>query len=207
MKKKNKIKFTRRNFFIIFLYLLNIDTLKSKEKCISTPEQPKGPFYKINTKFSNYDLTNNGKALGNKIEIKGRIIDKNCTPYSNVVMNIWQANTYGKYNHNLDNKVKMVDKNFYGYAKFNCSKNGYYRFITILPGSYAISNRIVRPPHIHLALTTSFGLSFATQLYFKGNKLNDEDFLFNRLENKSLLELEFKKNETGLMSTNFNIVL
>ena len=95
--------------------------------------QPKGPFYKESSLSTLNDLTNDGKAEGELIKIEGRILDKNCNPYPNCLIDIWQANSYGKYNHQNDFSKNKLDKFFYGYKRIISDKNGNYFFTTVFP--------------------------------------------------------------------------
>ena len=67
--------------------------------CKNTPPQSTGPFYKIPPKIFNNDMTNNGKAIGKKIKVYGKILDNKCKPVTSAILDIWQANSFGKYNH------------------------------------------------------------------------------------------------------------
>ena len=134
--------------------------------------QPVGPFFKEKQLSNINDLTNNGKASGKIIKIEGKITDKNCTPYPYSLINIWQANAYGKYNHANDMSNNKFDKYFSGYKKIISDKEGFYSFTTIIPGSYKISQNIIRPPHIHFLVKTKNNKSLSTQLYFKDHPYN-----------------------------------
>ena len=176
-------------------------------KCSKTPAQPAGPFFKQKKLSDLNDLTNNGMAAGKRIKIEGKILDNNCRPYPNCLIDIWQANTYGKYNHKNDYSDNELDKNFNGYKKIVANSEGFYSFTTILPGSYKISNNILRPPHIHLLIKTKSNKSLTTQLYFKGHPLNKNDFILNNINNKSLLEVSLVKSENNIRKAIFNIII
>ena len=200
------LNFTRRTILSgIFFGTINY---KLSSSCPTTPYQPKGPFFKATNLPNNIDLTNNGKAQGEIVKIEGKVIDNLCRPHSNCYIKIWQANKHGKYNHENDFSLNRKDKNFLGYSFIKTDNNGFYKFITIIPGSYKISKKIIRPPHIHLYLRTKDNKTLSTQLYFKGHKNNAQDFLYRRVKNKHLIEIETKKNNSDkYLSSNFNIVL
>ena len=131
----------------------------------------------IQTSYIN-DLSNNGKATGELIKIEGKILDKSCKPYPFCEIDIWQANSYGTYNHENDFSKNKIDEFFYGYKRITSDKNGSYFFTTIFPGSYKISKDIVRPPHIHLLVKTKNKKSLITQIYFKNHPHNKNDFIY-----------------------------
>ena len=94
-------------------------------------------------------MTNNGKAIGKRIKVYGRILDNKCKPIANAILDIWQANSFGKYNHQADLSESRKDNEFYGYMRLLSNEKGEYSFKTILPGSYKVSKDLTRTPHIH----------------------------------------------------------
>lgn len=199
--------YKRRKFLQFGLSLGLLFRPKALLSCTLTSNQPKGPFYKKNYSKSIYDLTNNGKALGTKIQISGRVMDKNCKPFKYSKIKIWQANTFGKYNHANDLSKNKIDKNFIGYTSIKTNADGFYSIFTIIPGPYNVGKRMVRPPHIHFSVITENNKLLDTQLYFKDHALNADDFLFKLAKNKKTLELSTKTNTNSILKGNFNLIL
>ena len=129
------------------------------------------------------DLTkqHKGEPLGERIVVSGRVLDENGKPVSNMLVEIWQANAAGRYNHRVDQHDAPIDPNFMGAGRFLTDKDGYYRFMTIRPGEYPWRNHYNawRPAHIHFSL---FGQGLVqrlvTQMYFPGDPLLDYDPMF-----------------------------
>tara|TARA_A100001015_G_C14735709_1_gene611655 strand:+ start:100 stop:696 length:597 start_codon:yes stop_codon:yes gene_type:complete len=179
---------TRRTILLLLLNASFINQIKAtSNNCKNTPSQSTGPFYKKPSKIFKNDMTNNGKAIGKRIKVYGKVLDNKCKPINNAVLDIWQANSFGKYNHNADLSDSRKDKDFYGYMRLLTDKKGEYSFYTILPGSYKVSKDLTRTPHIHFKIT-SHKKQLTTQMYFKGNDMNDKDFLFKNTNNNSALE-------------------
>ena len=88
------------------LLLINAPFVKqikaTSNNCKNTPQQSTGPFFKVPAKIFNDDMTNNGKAIGKKIKVYGKVLDNKCKPITNAILDIWQANSFGKYNHQAD---------------------------------------------------------------------------------------------------------
>ena len=191
------------------LLLLNvpfINQIKTTNiNCKNTPPQSTGPFYKVPSKIFNNDMTNNGKAIGKKIKVYGKVLDNKCKPIANAVLDIWQANSFGKYNHQADLSESRKDNDFYGYMRLLSNKKGEYSFNTILPGSYKVSKDLIRTPHIHFKVTKN-QKQLTTQMYFKGNEMNKKDFLFINTHNNSALEAGIDKNYSKF-TFRFNIVI
>ena len=173
--------------------------------CKKTPPQSKGPFYKVPSKIFNNDMTNNGKAIGKKIKVYGKILDNKCKPITNASLDIWQANSFGKYNHKADLSRSRKDNDFFGYMRLLSNEKGEYNFNTILPGSYKVSKDFTRTPHIHFKVTSK-QKQLTTQMYFKGNKMNKKDFLFRNTYNNNALEASIDESFRNL-TYKFDIII
>jgi protocatechuate 3,4-dioxygenase, beta subunit len=131
------------------------------------------------------DLTRNalrnGDPIGERIVVSGRVLDEGGRPVSNTLVEIWQANSAGRYIHSVDQHDAPLDPNFLGAGRCLTDSNGRYRFLTIKPGAYPWGNHpnAWRPNHIHFSL---FGHHFAsrlvTQMYFPGDPLLALDPIF-----------------------------
>lgn len=131
------------------------------------------------------DLTTNartgGEAIGQRIIVTGRVLDDAGNPVPNTLLEIWQANSAGRYIHHVDQWPGPLDPNFLGLGCCLTDENGVYRFLTVHPGAYPWGNHpnAWRPSHIHFSL---FGPStrsrLITQMYFPGDPLHDLDPIF-----------------------------
>ncbi len=125
-----------------------------------------------NDLIRNYAKT--GDPVGERIIVHGRVLDENARPVPNTLVEIWQANSGGRYRHKKDTYLAPIDPNFGGCGRTLSDENGQYAFRTIKPGAYPWRNRVNnwRPAHIHVSV---FGSGFLqrliTQLYFEGDPL------------------------------------
>lgn len=130
------------------------------------------------------DLTrqHEGEPLGERIIVTGRVLDEDGRPQAGSLVELWQANSAGRYIHAKDQHDAPLDPNFTGAGRTLTDENGVYRFITVKPGAYPWKNHpnAWRPPHIHFSL---FGASFVTrlvtQMYFPGDPLLPFDPIYN----------------------------
>jgi len=137
-----------------------------------------------------FDLTrqHNGEPLGERIEIRGRVVDEDGRPIRNTLVEIWQANAAGRYLHKNDQHNAPLDPNFAGEGRTFTDEDGRYRFVTIRPGAYPWKNHYNawRPQHIHFSI---FGPAFATrlvtQMYFPGDPLLDFDPIFHSVPDEA----------------------
>ncbi len=130
------------------------------------------------------DLTapGGGRALGERIVVEGRVLDEDGTPVPDVMIELWQANAAGRYDHARDQHDAPLDPHFHGAGRVFSRADGRYRYVTIKPGAYPWRNHrnAWRPNHIHYSV---FGAGFAqrlvTQMYFPGDPLLALDPIFN----------------------------
>jgi protocatechuate 3,4-dioxygenase, beta subunit len=131
-----------------------------------------------------HDLTrqHEDEPLGERIIVHGRVLDGDGKPVRNSLVEIWQANSAGRYLHQVDRHPAPLDANFTGAGRCLTDDEGNYRFITVKPGAYPWKNHpnAWRAAHIHFSL---FGHAFATrlvtQMYFPGDPLFFQDPIFH----------------------------
>jgi protocatechuate 3,4-dioxygenase beta subunit len=131
-----------------------------------------------------HDLTrqHEGEPLGERMILHGRVLDGTGRSVRNTLIEIWQANSAGRYKHHVDRHPAPLDPNFSGAGRCMTDDEGRYRFVTIKPGAYPWKNHpnAWRAAHIHLSL---FGPAFATrlvtQMYFPGDPLFFQDPIFH----------------------------
>jgi protocatechuate 3,4-dioxygenase beta subunit len=132
------------------------------------------------------DLTRQhaGEPLGERIVVTGRVLGEDGRPVPNTLVEIWQANSAGRYIHVRDDHPAPLDPNFSGAGRVVTDEQGRYRFTSVKPGAYPWRNHpnAWRPAHIHFSL---FGPSFLTrlitQMYFPGDPLFPFDPIFNSI--------------------------
>ena len=119
-----------------------------------------------------------GRALGQIVYVSGRVMNLRGEPVANAVLEIWQANSVGRYSHIGDQSAIPLDPNFEGYAKIRSDADGNYRFKTVKPAAYPTGvDGWSRPPHIHFDIKGR-ATRLVTQMYFEGEALNEKDRLF-----------------------------
>jgi protocatechuate 3,4-dioxygenase beta subunit len=131
-----------------------------------------------------HDLTrqHQHRPMGQRINVSGRVLDSDGRPVRDTLIEIWQANSAGRYFHRVDRTPAALDPNFTGVGRCLTDSEGRYRFVTVKPGAYPWGNHpnAWRPAHIHFSL---FGRAFAqrliTQMYFPDDPLFDADPIFN----------------------------
>jgi protocatechuate 3,4-dioxygenase beta subunit len=130
------------------------------------------------------DLTTQhaGEPIGERIIVAGHVYDTEGKPLRDTLVEVWQANSAGRYRHRWDNWPAPLDPNFSGAGSCETDGEGRYRFTTIKPGPYPWGNHYNawRPAHIHFSLLgRAFAQRLVTQMYFPGDQLLAYDPIFN----------------------------
>ena len=131
--------------------------------------------------MANLSTALGAQAQGERIIVAGRVVDEDGRPVPNVMIEIWQANAAGRYDHARDQHDAPLDPAFHGTGLVFSDAQGEYSFVSIKPGAYPWRNHdnAWRPNHIHYSL---FGPGFAqriiTQMYFPGDPLLALDPIF-----------------------------
>ena len=147
-----------------------------------TAPQTAGPYYPTRDRpDEDPDLTRvkgrEGRAAGEIVLVRGTVLDEACKPIAGALVEIWQANSLGRYDHERDaGNPRPLDPNFQSWAEMVTDQDGGFRFKTIKPGAYpADDSGWVRPPHIHFRVSRRGYHELVTQMYFAGESLNDTD--------------------------------
>jgi protocatechuate 3,4-dioxygenase, beta subunit len=119
------------------------------------------------------DLTrqHTGRPIGQRINVSGRVLDSDGRPASDILVEIWQTNSAGRYADDADPAFMPLDPNFTGAGRTITDSDGRYSFRSIMPAPYpgALGSSF-RPAHIHVSL---FGPKLSnrlvTQCYFEGD--------------------------------------
>jgi protocatechuate 3,4-dioxygenase beta subunit len=187
MNNQRKV-FSRRELLEMTLGIGGLTALggsafAQEAKRLLTPEAIVGPFYPILKPLDkDADLTrlagNKTRAAGKIVHVTGRVVNEKGEPVKGAKIEIWQANTHGRYSHSSDpNTIAPLDPNFQGYAVLMTDAQGRYRFKTVKPGAYPATQDWMRPPHIHLDVSGKTD-RLVTQMYFPDEPLNEKDQVF-----------------------------
>lgn len=176
----------------------------------ATPSQVEGPFFPTRDQVDkDFDLTriegHPEPALGEVVEIAGQVLDEDGAPVAESLVDVWQANTHGRYAHEADPNPAPLDPNFQGWAQLRSDGQGRFRVRTIVPGAYPVREGWARPPHIHFKVARRGYHELITQMYFAGQPLNDVDRLLQAVpeSERGKLVVSFSTVEGGAAAPKF----
>ncbi len=143
-----------------------------------TPRQTEGPFYP--TGFP-ADMDNDlvqvrgqqARAMGVVLHLEGRVIGVDGRPLAGTLVEIWQCDAQGVYDHPRQPGRERRDTAFQGYGRLMADAEGRYSFRTLKPVAYP-----GRTPHIHLKAATGDGRRLTSQFYVAGEPQNERDGIF-----------------------------
>jgi protocatechuate 3,4-dioxygenase, beta subunit len=150
-----------------------------------TTGSPLGPFYPVqHPADDDADLAwmrgHAKRAIGQVIEVTGRVLDRRGNPVTDTRLEVWQCNAAGRYAHANDISTAPLDPDFQGYAAIRTGAGGEWRITTIKPAGYD-SPIGKRSPHIHFDIR---GISqrLIAQMYFpEDSPANARDRLYRNL--------------------------
>jgi len=104
-------------------------------------------------------------VVGQVLYLLGRVVDHDCRPVPGAVVEVWQCDAGGQYDHPRAPKVKDLERQFRYFAKTKAAADGSFRFRTLRPAPYEVSG-IKRAPHIHIRVKSSHP-TLTTEVYFQ----------------------------------------
>jgi protocatechuate 3,4-dioxygenase, alpha subunit len=143
-----------------------------------TSSQTVGPFFApaLLREDARRNVLTRPDTVGERIRIEGRVLDGDGVPVPDALIEIWQANAQGRYNHGADQGAAQLDSSFLGFGRSGTAEDGSYWFETVKPGLVPFDGERMQAPHI-CATVFSRGLlnHLVTRLYFEdepGNVLD-----------------------------------
>ena len=161
-----------------------------------TASQTAGPYVHIGLipKQAGFDIFENNftnimadeNTRGERIIIEGRVIDGTGTPLRDALLEIWQANADGRYNHELDRQnTGEIDADFRGWGRTGTDfDTAVYRFETIKPGVVTGRNGRDMAPHVNFWIVArGINIGLNTRMYFADEQnANEADPVLNLIE-------------------------
>ena len=143
-----------------------------------TSSQTVGPFFAptLLREDARRNVLTRPETVGERMRIEGRVLDGDGVPVPDALVEIWQANAYGRYNHAADHGPAPLDPSFLGFGRSGTAEDGSYWFETIKPGPVPFDGERSQAPHICVTVFARGLLNHVvTRLYFEDEPINIGD--------------------------------
>ncbi len=134
-----------------------------------TPSQTVGPYFSMRLAAEGQNVLVTSDTAGDRIRIQGHVLDGDRTPIEDALLELWQANDAGRYNHPDDDRTDAaLDPAFLGFGR--CATgfgDGSYAFLTIMPGAVPAPDGGRQAPHLNIVIQARGMLNPTyTRVYF-----------------------------------------
>jgi protocatechuate 3,4-dioxygenase, alpha subunit len=138
--------------------------------------QTVGPYFSVGLSPLYRSELADGQVQGERIRVRGRVFDGDGAPVPDAVLEIWQANAAGRYNHPEDCRELPLDPHFFGFGRIATGAAGEFEFGSIKPGRVPAADGRLQAPHL-LVHVFMRGLlrQVVTRIYFDGDAANAAD--------------------------------
>lgn len=134
----------------------------------ATTSQTVGPYFKIGLEWLHRENLVGERVSGERVTIQGRVLDADGLPVPDAMLEIWQANAHGKYDHPDDKRDKPLEPGFKGFGRIPVNAEGVFRFFTIKPGAVPGPGGREQAPHIVVSIFMRGLLRrLVTRIYFR----------------------------------------
>jgi protocatechuate 3,4-dioxygenase alpha subunit len=141
-----------------------------------TPFQTIGPFFHHALLFKGGETLTAEGTVGQQIVIEGTVRDGAGTPVSEALIEIWQADAAGRYNHPEDGQDRPLDATFDGFGRTPTDEAGGFSFATIKPGPVPDLSGGTQAPHVLVSILARGILTrLITRIYFDDEPANEQD--------------------------------
>jgi len=172
-----------------------------------TPSQTVGPYFAFGLTAQQYHYPNSqvagsqlvkNEVQGELIRITGQVFDGHGTVVDDAMIEIWQANAAGRFNHPLDNRAdRTLDEGFLGFGRCGTgtSPDRSFNFDTVKPGAAQDGHA----PFVTVVVFLRGLLSHAyTRIYFADEAIaNQADPALNKVPAERRQSLIAQRKETG----------
>lgn len=143
-----------------------------------TGSQTVGPFFHYGLLFGGENSLVNEKTVGQRILLEGAVYDGDGVPVPDALIEIWQPDAQGYFNHPADPNQEKADKNFRGFGRAETVHGGHYTFKTVKPGALTPG----AAPYVNVRIFARGMLIHAiTRIYFADESATAHDPVLNTI--------------------------
>lgn len=123
------------------------------------------------------------------IIVLGRVLDSACVPVADAKIELWQADSDGRYSVAKRDALASANPVFVGAGRATSNNEGQFSFTTLYPASATIRGKredgtrytAYRAPHLNVRISHDSLKTFSTSLFFEGEPENENDSRLKKL--------------------------
>lgn len=161
----------------------------------ATTSQTVGPYLHIGLTWLIIEKLAAARVPGERVTIDGSIVDGEGKPVNDAAVEIWQADSRGRYG----------TKSFRGFGRSATDAQGKFHFQTIKPGRVPGPGGKLQAPHIAVNVFMRGQLKqLVTRIYFPGDPANNADPVLHLVpaERRATLIAKKKAGKSGVLEWN-----
>jgi protocatechuate 3,4-dioxygenase, alpha subunit len=167
---------------------------------LPTPSQTVGPFFHIGLPDEGCgELVppDHRQAL----RLVGTVLDGEGEPVVDALIELWQANSHGRYAHPDDSREQVpLEPGFTGFGRCGTDDSGAYSFVTVKPGPVPHPSGGMQAPHIDVSVFARGLLKrVVTRIYFPDEReANNSDPVLASVEPERRASLVAREDDGAL---------
>ena len=168
---------------------------------VPTPSQTIGPFFHdalLDTDRSELVSSDHPEA----IKIEGTVYDGAGEIVPDAMVEIWQANRAGRYNHPADDREDLpLDEDFSGFGRSGTDARGAFSFLTVKPGPVPGPDGWLQAPHVTVSVFARGLLErLVTRIYFPDEEeANAVDPVLSSIDDQAFRRTLIARDEIGAL--------
>ncbi|MBW4721252.1 protocatechuate 3,4-dioxygenase subunit alpha [Saccharothrix obliqua] len=140
----------------------------------TTPSQTVGPFFAIGLPWDDGPFVVPEGTPG-AFRIEGRVLDGEGVPVPDAVVETWQADPDGRFDHPDDPRGAVRWKDFRGFGRCPTDEAGRYGVLTVKPGPLPAADGL-EAPHLNVSVfCRGMLVRLVTRIYFPDEEANADD--------------------------------
>ena len=146
---------------------LLLPAARASQSLAKTPRDTEGPFYPVAPRDNDTNdlLGAMTEPRGDILRLNGLLSDTGGAPVPGAIIDIWQTDPDGRYNHPGDDRGNTLFEDFAYWGKATTASDGRFTFRTYIPGAYR-----PRPSHIHYIVWQNGRRALTSQIYFRASR-------------------------------------
>jgi protocatechuate 3,4-dioxygenase, alpha subunit len=172
----------------------------------ATTSQTVGPYFSIGLSYRNDPYLCSPETEGEHIQISGQVFDGAGTPVTDAQLELWQADTFGRFAGADTNNSGTASAGFRGFARAAVDQRGTFLFHTILPGCVPDASGTPQAPHIVVLLFMRGILKHLyTRIYFDNDPRNETDPVLHAIPAERRATLFARLDTSGQYTWNIHL--